>query len=227
MDCIILAGGLGTRLRPVVPHLPKALAPIQGVPFLKLIVQQLLLSGVVSKIILAVGYLAEQVEQAFQNVPVEFSREEAPLGTGGATLKAMGKTVGDPVLVINGDTYLHISLSEMLVFHQAKGAAVTLACREVENAERFGTLDLSAEGQILGFREKARRKGAVNCGFYLFNRSLFEKFPFEGSFSLERDLFPYLVQHDKMFGFLCDGAFIDIGTPESFAESQELLRSIL
>lgn len=228
MDCIILAGGLGTRLRSVLPHLPKALAPVQGTPILDLLIRHLILSGSISKITLAVGHLAEQVIQAFQNVPfpIDFSCEDRPLGTGGATLKAMKKTTGDPVWVVNGDTYLDVSLSQMLAFHRAKRAGVTLACRKVENGDRFGTLELSTEGQILSFREKVGGEGVVNCGLYLFNRALFENLPFGECFSLERDLFPYLLKY-KMVGFLCKGTFIDIGTPESFVESQELLRSLL
>ena len=228
MDCIILAGGLGTRLRSVVPHLPKALAPIQGVPFLNLIVRQLILSNSISKITLALGYLAEQVMDAFKNVPfpIDYSYEELPLGTGGATLKAMKKTTSDPVFVINGDTYLDISLSQMLAFHRTKEAGATLACQKVENADRYGTLELSPPGQILGFKEKGSKEGVINCGFYLFNRSLFENLPFGESFSLEHDAFPHFLKY-KMVGFYSEGAFIDIGTPESFARSQELLRLIV
>ena len=228
MDCIILAGGLGTRLRPAVPHLPKALAPIQGVPFLTLIVRQLIQSGAISKIILAVGYLAEEVIQVFQNAPfpIEFSQEEHPLGTGGATLKALKKAKGSPVLVMNGDTYLDVSISEMLAFHRAQKAQGTLACRRVDNRERFGTVTLSEEGRILGFTEKQPGEGVVSGGIYLFNPSLFENLPFGTAFSLEREAFPHFLKH-KMVGFLCEGTFIDIGTPESFAESQKLLEPLL
>lgn len=229
MDCIILAGGFGTRLRSVVSHVPKALAPIQGIPFLNLLVRQLIDSGSVSKITLALGYLAEQVIDAFKDVPfpIDFSCEDQPLGTGGAVLKAMQRTVSDPVLVINGDTYLNISISQMLAFHQARQADVTLAYRKVENADRFGTLELSSEGRILGFKEKKEGSGEISCGFYLFNRTLFENLSFGESFSLERDFFPHCLLKYKMSGFPCAGTFIDIGTPESFAQSQELLRSIL
>lgn len=228
MDCIILAGGLGTRLRSVVPHLPKALAPIQGVPFLELVVQQLMHSGSVSKIILALGYLAEQVVQAFRKspFPIEFSCEQHPLGTGGATLEAMKKTTSNPVLVVNGDTYLDISVANMLCFHREKGADATLAYRKSDRAERYGTLELSTEGQILGFREKMCSEGAINCGFYLFNRTLFDNLPFDNSFSLEQEAFPHFLNY-KIFGFCHEGLFIDIGTPDAFAQSQELLRDCL
>jgi len=228
MDCIILAGGLGTRLRPVVTDVPKALAPIQGVPFLNLIIKELIRSGCISKITLALGYMAESVVKTFEKYPfpIDFSVEDRPLGTGGAVLKALGKTTSDSIFVVNGDTYVDALLDKMRVVHDKNQADVTIACRKTEDAARYGTLVLSDEGRVLSFKEKGCNEGIISCGLYLFKRTALEGLPFGEEFSLEHDAFPFLLC-SKMYGFRTSGTFIDIGTPESFLESQDLLKAIL
>lgn len=229
MDCIILAGGMGTRLRSVVPHLPKGLAPIQGVPFLHVMVKELSRLPLVSKIIFALGYLAQTIIDSFQgsSVPLYFSCEETPLGTGGAIRKALALAETEQVLVLNGDTYLNWSLDDMLSLHQRKGADISIACKELEDAGRFGTIQLSSEGRIEAFHEKQSGSGLVSCGVYLFRKTLFHNVPFKDPFSLEREGFPHFLKSHKLVGFVTEGTFIDIGTPESYIESQTLLRSVL
>ncbi len=228
MDCIILAGGFGTRLQAAVPGLPKALAPIQGVPFLKLLVQQLVLSGQITQITLALGYLAGQIVEAFRgfSFPLEYSYENKPLGTGGAVKNALDKTKSDPILVLNGDTYVDLPFREFLSFHRANKADATLAYRAMDDASRFGTLELAQDGRVRNFVEKKHQQGLVSCGAYLLNRDVFKWMSHGDAFSLEKDVFPLLLQN-RLFGFQCTGLFIDIGTPDSYSQSQQLLRAIL
>jgi len=227
VDAIILAGGFGTRLRDIVPNVPKPLAPINGVPFLDLLIDQIEKSGVVEKIVLAVGYRADAIIQYFENrssgVPVLFSREEEPLGTGGAVRQAISLTTSDQIFVFNGDSYLNCSLSNMLTrFFKP----LTIAYTYVENASRFGQLVVNSQNQVLAFREKSQNAepGWINGGIYLFDRKVFDR-SLPVVFSLEKDLFPQLLK-DGVFGFRTDGIFIDIGTPESFAKAQMILQEL-
>jgi D-glycero-alpha-D-manno-heptose 1-phosphate guanylyltransferase len=223
-DAIILAGGFGTRLREAVPNLPKPLAPINGVAFLDLLLTQIEHSGVIKKVIIAIGYRAEAIRNHLSRrtmrVPIEFSMEDQPLGTGGAVKKAMNLVQSPEVFVFNGDSYLECALGKMLSLYRSP---VTLAYTHVPEASRFGQLEIDSQGRILAFREKemAGRPGFINGGIYLFDRNVFDR-PMPAVFSLEKKLFPELLE-EGMFGFLADGIFIDIGTPESYLKAQTLL----
>lgn len=229
IDCIILAGGMGTRLRSVVADRPKPLALIDGVPFLALLLHTLATSGLVRKAVLAVGYKADAiVDFIFSHslpFPVEFSREEEPLGTGGAVKKALEKTETADVLVLNGDSYFEFSLEEFLLQHRRDGLDATLVYTHVDDASRFGRLEIDLS-KVKAFQEKTDRNepGFINAGVYLFKRTLFEGFSLPQQFSLERDLFPQLIPMG-MGAFCADGVFIDIGTPNSYLEAQTILQS--
>lgn len=227
MDCVILAGGLGTRLRSILPHTPKVLAPIRGRPFLSLLVQQLIRSHCISKIIFALGYCSNQVIELFKDYPfpIEFSCETKPLGTGGAVRLAMKKVESNPFFVMNGDSYFDISFTKMLLFHRMHEAEITLAYRKADDTRRFGILKVSSRDRILSFQEKEGTMGFINGGIYLFQQEIFDEFPCNDSFSLEYDRLPFLLRQ-KMFGFFSDGIFIDIGTPQSFLVAQELLKTV-
>lgn len=223
LDCIILAGGLGTRLREFVPDKPKPLAPINGVPFLDLLLGHL---PPLNKVVLAVGYKASQITSHFEvhsyPFPIEFSIENSPLGTGGAIAQALTHTCSEHILVINGDSFLEFSLSEMLEDHLQNNADITIASVRVDNANRYGKLHIDPlTKQILNFEEKmpTEAPGIINGGVYLIKRTLFESLSFGPIFSLERDAFPIFLKK-RMFAHHCKGRFIDIGTGESFLESQ-------
>lgn len=231
IDCIILAGGMGTRLRSVVADRPKPLALIDGVPFLALLMHALAESGLVRKAVLAVGYKADAIIDFISShplpFPVEFSREEEPLDTGGAVKKALEKTETDHVLVLNGDSYFEFSLEKFLQQHLKNGVDATLIYTHVDNASRFGRLEIEGD-KVKAFQEKTDRSepGFINAGVYLFKRALFEKFSLPERFSLERDLFP-LVVPQGMRAFRADGVFIDIGTPDSYLLAQTILQSLV
>lgn len=217
IDVIILAGGLGTRLRDTVPDLPKPLAPINGRPFLDILLNQIKPLPI-SKTILAIGYRATQIIDYYKSSSLEFSIEDTPLGTGGALKKALEKSVAPYLLVMNGDSYLDFSLQALL----QKNADLVIACREVENASRYGKIKIEANGRISSFSEKSpiQEKGIINGGIYLMKRNLLDAF--EGVFSLEQDVFPKILEKD-VYATLCHGKFIDIGTKDSFFEAQTLL----
>lgn len=227
IDAIILAGGFGTRLRETVPNVPKPLAPINGVAFLDLLLDQIERSGVVKKIILAVGYKADLIIEHFEktprNLPIVFSTEEQPLGTGGAVHQAMVLTDSNPVLVFNGDSYLDCSLMDMVKQFRAP---MTMAYTYVKDAARFGQLIIDSQGGIKAFQEKATNQapGWINGGIYLFDRKIFER-KWPKIFSLEKDLFTILLI-DGIYGFRSEGLFIDIGTPASFFAAQAILKTV-
>jgi D-glycero-alpha-D-manno-heptose 1-phosphate guanylyltransferase len=228
VSAIILAGGLGTRLAETVPHLPKALAPIRNVPFLKLLLEQIEASGIARNIVLALGYKADAIQTFVKNqrlaLPVEFSVESAPLGTGGALLHALPLAPSDTLLVLNGDTHFDLSLPSFLDFHKTQEADATLACREVPDVSRYGSLLIDPFFRITSFREKSltQEPGWINGGVYLIEKKALAEFP-SRSCSIEKDLFPLLLQK-RLLAFPSTGSFIDIGTPTSYTEAQDILK---
>lgn len=231
IDCIVLAGGLGTRLRSVVSDVPKPLAQIVGVPFLSLLLHSLASTRFIRKVVIAVSYKAEAIidfisSQSFP-IPVEFSREEEPYGTGGAVKKAFGLTSSECILVMNGDSYLEFSLEKLLQQHLKNNFDATLVYTHVEDTSRFGLLEVEAN-RAKSFREKKAKKepGLINTGVYLFDKHIFDLFAFPEKFSLEHDLFPQLIRQG-MGAFRTEGQFIDIGTPESYLEAQTVLQPLV
>ncbi len=227
IECIILAGGLGTRLRSSVPDKPKPLAPIQGVPFLDILLNRL---NFVSKVVLAISYKASQIIDHYQKNPpsfrIEYSIEETLLGTGGAIAYAMQKTTSSPILVLNGDSFLDFSFESLLQSHLENQADLTIVSTHVENASRYGQLNIDFPSQkIQGFQEKSEdiHPGWINAGVYLMERTLFNGLDLGPTFSFEKDALPLLL-NKKVFSHPCSGTFIDIGTPESFEAAQHILK---
>lgn len=225
ITAIVLAGGLGTRLAPVIPHLPKALAPIQGVPFLQLLLRQLEKSSIISKIVLALGHKAESIQQflAHTSLPIHYSIEPSPLGTGGALLHALPQADGSTLLVLNGDSFFDLSIPHFLDFHLSHAADLSIACREVEDTSRYGSVEWDSTLHIRGFREKSSlsQPGWINAGLYLIQKDLLKPFS-PGVYSLEKDLFPQFLKK-KALAYPNVGSFIDIGTPNSYNEAQQIL----
>jgi NDP-sugar pyrophosphorylase family protein len=228
IDAIILAGGLGTRLAPILPHLPKTLAPIQKTPFLQLLINQLARSGIVSKIVMALSHKASAIESFIQShsysLPIEFSFEPSPLGTGGAILHALPKTTSDTLLILNGDSFFDLPLADFYHFHLTQKGSLTIACRYVEDCSRYGSILFDNSQKIYRFTEKSQTptNGWINSGIYLIQRHLFSPFC-AGVYSLESEFFPQFLQ-STAFAYLHTGAFIDIGTPSSYREAQEILQ---
>jgi D-glycero-alpha-D-manno-heptose 1-phosphate guanylyltransferase len=222
---VLLVGGLGTRLRSVVPSAPKPMASVGDRPFLELLVRQLQCQGI-RRLVMCTGYLAGQIEDEFGDgrgldVEIEYSKEPAPLGTAGAVKLAQPLlTEGSDFLVLNGDSFLEVDFARLLRFHREHGGLVTMAVVPVPNAQRYGTVKVGPGGRVEGFTEKtgSTAPGLVNAGVYLFRKAIFEHIP-DGPASLERDVFPEIFSQG-VFALEQDGMFIDIGTPEDYARAQ-------
>lgn len=226
MEAIILAGGLGTRLKSVVPDLPKAMAPIMGRPFLALLLDALADAGFTS-VILAVGYRSEAIREHFgeryRSLRLNYSIEVSPLGTGGAIRLALEQVSDSQVFVLNGDTYLQVDFRAMQEAHVAADARLTVAVQPVADTGRYGALDVE-RGHIRRFAEKGRKgPGLINAGVYLLNAQLLARYPLPNAFSFESDFLMPHAEELRPLVFTAGGIFIDIGVPDDYALAQRLL----
>jgi len=226
MEAIILAGGLGTRLSPVIQGIPKVLAPVGNRPFLELLLRRLRQKGF-SRVVLSVGYLAGMIQERFgdrfEGLELAYSVEDTPLGTGGAVLKAMTMASSSAVFILNGDTFVDLDYSSMLTCHIEAGATASMAVAQVSDCSRFGRV-LIHEGRVTGFAEKGQAgPGQINAGAYVMNRDLFKSYDLPEVFSLETGLFVTHVEELCPLAFPTSGYFIDIGIPEDLARAQREL----
>jgi len=226
MEAIVLAGGLGTRLRSVVDDRPKGMAEVAGRPFLAHVLDQLASSGFVS-VVLAVGYRASQIREHFgaryRSIGLRYSVESEPLGTGGAIVMAMGSTKSSEVFVVNGDTFVEVDFRAMRSAHLAAHAAITIAVHAVADAGRYGGLAID-EHRIHGFLEKGRSgPGWINAGVYLMSRGLLDPRALPTRFSFESDFLVPRTHALRPLAFRTSGIFIDIGIPDDYAKAQTLL----
>ena len=224
MEAIILAGGLGTRLRSEVQDIPKSMAPIRNRPFMEYLLDQLISNGI-TKIVFSVGYKAEHIQKHFKNkyknCEIVYAVEESLLGTGGAIKNAMKYIVGNDVLVVNGDSFFITDIKAQYSFHEKKNADVTLALKPMENISRYGTVDITNNGEITRFIEKQPiKKGYINTGTYIFNVKSFNTQEFPDVFSIEKDFFEKQVTDLSFVGYINNGYFLDIGIPEAFRKAQ-------
>lgn len=224
VPAFILAGGLGTRLREAVSHVPKALAPIHGRPFLAYLLDQLSTTAV-RRVVLLTGHHAEAIESVLGArhgaLRLEYSREPTPLGTGGAVRQALGRVDAQTILLLNGDSYCRVDLAAAYAFHRRNRADLTMVAVHQNDARRFGQIRLAGDRRIMGFQEKAAdiEAGWINAGIYFAQRNLLEELPTDQPCSLERDWLPRWVAARNVMGFNNPGPFIDIGTPESYADA--------
>ncbi len=232
IDSIILAGGLGTRLRGVVPELPKALAPVNNKPFLDIILASLNKWEYIERVVVAVGYMADKIIERYKDTSryrfnILFSVEEELLGTGGAIKKVLSQTESDNVLVLNGDSYVEIDLFALEKKHRETRAAMTIVLRGVENASRYGRVKLNSDNRIVCFEEKTPEpsKGYINAGMYLIKRKLFDNVKENNVISLEKELLPVFIK-EGVFGYISSGKFIDIGIPETYKIADKYLKEV-
>jgi D-glycero-alpha-D-manno-heptose 1-phosphate guanylyltransferase len=228
MEAIVLAGGLGTRLRSVVPDLPKPMAPVAGRPFLEILLDSLAEKGV-ERVVLSLGYKAETVTghfgREYRGMQLDHVVEVAPLGTGGAARLALEACRADHVFVFNGDTFLDLEMDEVETMWRQNRRPIVVG-REVPDAARYGRLDV-ADGRVRGFAEKgAAGPGLINAGCYVLPREILDGFPPGTGFSIESDFFEPAVCQMAVDAFVTRGLFIDIGIPDDYARAQELLARI-
>jgi len=221
---VILAGGFGTRLKSVLRNRPKVLAEVNGRPFVTILLGQLAAAGV-EQIVLCTGHLGDQVQQAlgsdYRGVPLRYSHEEKPLGTGGAIRQAFERYEADTFLVSNGDSYVGADLAAFRKWHEGAGRQGSLLLTWVEDCARFGTVETEADGRIRGFFEKRNLAcaGWISAGVYLLSRELLAALPAETPLSIEREVFPEIVERG-LGGYQVRAPFIDIGTPQSLASAE-------
>ena len=220
-----MAGGLGTRLRSAVPDLPKPMAPVAGRPFLAWILDRLVDAGF-AQVVLAVGYRHESIGeffgQRYRGMPLRYSVEDRPLGTGGAIRLAADQVDESPVFVLNGDTCLDLDHHAMWRAHAQAGATMSMAVCQVPDAARYGALEVQG-GRVCGFVAKGREgPGLINAGTYLLSAALLQAIPTGRPFSFEQDLLMPRVDEIRPLAFVAEGLFIDIGVPEDYARAQAL-----
>jgi len=225
---VILAGGYGTRLAPVLGSLPKGLAPIRGRPFLDLLVEFLVRQGV-SKLVFCVGHHRQPVIDRYRNWPgvqTVFSEEVAPLGTGGAIRHALPQVSSGRFFVLNGDSLCDIDLDGLLRYHLERGAQATLVAARMSGRNDVGTIRLDAAGKVLSFVEKTpglpEQVVFMNAGIYVLERTLFNDVR-EAQLSLEHELIPRWTHDGRCYGFVTEAEVVDIGTPDRYAGAQDRL----
>lgn len=221
---LILAGGLGTRLRSVVADRPKVLAEVAGRPFITHLLDKLAQAGFQAATLLT-GYKGEMVEEAlglaYGGMQLGYSVEETPLGTGGAIRAAARVIACEQLLVLNGDTFFDLDYCELV--KQAPGGSDLMACRRVEDVGRYGAVQLDASGRVMALAEKgAQGAGLINGGIYVLHREAIAAWA-EPVFSIETDYFPKRLAGERLYSTACEGAFIDIGVPDDLERAAEVL----
>lgn len=229
MEVIILAGGLGTRLRSEIKNIPKCMAPVNGKPFLWYLLKDLEKYSEIKRVILSVGYLHEIILDWILTIkdkfPFEFDYaiEEEPLGTGGGIRLAMKKVTEEEAIIMNGDTYFNVDFNELIAIHRNQDEAkLTIALKLMKNFDRYGTVAIDKNGRILKFNEKqVCKEGVINGGIYVLSKDdgIFKGQPRKFSFEVD-------VMQEKcgktgcLYGVILNGYFIDIGIPEDYHKAK-------
>ncbi len=221
-EAIILAGGLGTRLRDAVPDLPKCMAPVAGRPFLFYVINYLRSQGI-EKFIFSLGYRHEVIQEyltnQFSTLNYECTIEEEPLGTGGAIQLACTKATEENVLITNGDTIFKIDIEKLAAVHYENAADATLALKPMADFDRYGIVEINEENAITNFQEKQFcKQGNINGGTYILKVKSFLETEWPTKFSFEKDFLE--TQQFRLFGSVQDEYFIDIGIPEDYNKAQ-------
>lgn len=221
-EAIILAGGLGTRLRTLVPNLPKPMAPVSGRPFLEYNLDLLSRQGI-RRVFLSVGYgrrvIMECFGSSYRGMKIDYVIEDEPLGTGGALRESLWHARTNPVVVMNGDTFLEFDLAGLEDFHTRRRSPLTLTLKHLPETGRYGRVVVEGE-KVKSFEEKASGgEGLINAGVYMIDRRTGWLLGDYGRrFSLEDDFLVHMT--DDAYAYLVDGYFIDIGVPEDYLRAQ-------
>lgn len=237
---VILAGGLGTRLRKAYPAGPKSMAPVGGRPFLDYVLHWLRSEGV-EEVVLCVGYKRTSIQRfvgkgSKWDLRVRYSIERKLLGTAGALKKAEALIPGKRLLVVNGDTLVGVSLKQLIDFHRRRDAWATLAVVKVADDSRYGSLRMDRRGRITAFVEKSniqilkdgkKRARPVSAGVYVLEKKVLSKIQPRRAISLEKEIFPRLPAGGRTYGYVSDTYFLDIGIPDDLRRAQSEFRERL
>ncbi len=228
---VVLVGGKGTRIRHLLPDLPKPLAPIFGHPFLEWILRFISKQGL-KNVALSTGYLAEKVKHFientnFKNLDLRCVDESLPLGTAGGVVNAIDgcKYDVETVLVLNGDSLVLASLEPMFDCLREESVDAVLLGVKIDDASRYGTLEVSDKNFLLRFKEKQPGIGLINAGVYLFRKPILDALPRNKAISFEVDVFPNLLEENKCIKVVAvEAPFIDIGTKETLIEADAFIQ---
>lgn len=233
MKAILLAGGQGTRLRPLTLHAPKPVVPIFNRPFLQYQIDLLRQLPEITEIILSLNYQPRRIEDTFgdgtdQGIHLRYVVEPSPLGTAGA-VKYAEEYLDEAVIVFNGDVLTEVNLRAVLDLHRSRSARATIVLTPVPNPAAYGLVETDAEGNVQRFLEKPTGDqitcNTINAGIYVLEPDTFDRIPRDTNWSIERRFFPSLVeQGDTFVAYVYDGYWIDIGTPEKY---QQVHRDIM
>ena len=223
-EAIVLAGGLGTRLRSAVPDLPKCMAPVNGRPFLSYLLDYFQSQGI-RRYIFSVGYrhevIVDFIRDQYKALDAVFSIEQEPLGTGGGIFLSMQQAREAQVLVLNGDTFFRVDVETLSAFHVEKEAECTLALKSMSGFDRYGVVETDDSGCIRDFLEKKPYKqGLINGGVYAIQRDRFLQRNYPAVFSFEMEYLEQVVTEGCLYGQVQEGYFIDIGIPEDYKKAQ-------
>jgi len=227
-EAIILAGGLGTRLRAAVPELPKCMAPINGKPFIAYVIDHLKQQGI-ERFILSLGYKSEVLIDYFQQLAsgldIHYAIEKEPLGTGGAIQLACHKTMTENVVVTNGDTLFKVNIPALAHLHLLQKSDCTLSLKPMKNFERYGVVELNSSNHTISlFKEKQfYTQGYINGGLYALKVNAFLEKKLPERFSFEKDYLEKYYTDGNMVGSIQDEYFIDIGIPEDYNRAKNEL----
>lgn len=222
-ECIILAGGLGTRLQSVVNDVPKCMAEVAGKPFLEYIFNYLRIQNI-NHVVLALGYKHEVVLEwlSRKEFPFEISHviEKEALGTGGAIAYAFDKIKGDNAIVINGDTFFDADLNALAAFHERHRSDISVALKGMKDFDRYGTVLLDQNKRIISFIEKQyQESGLINAGTYYINKKIITESGLPKKFSFEKEILESKLTALNIYGYESDAYFIDIGIPSDFEKA--------
>ena len=227
MKAILLAGGKGTRLRPLTIHTPKPIVPIFDRAFLHYQIDQLKQVPEIDEVILSLNYQPRRIEEIFgdgsgSGVRIRYVVEPAPLGTGGA-IRYAAQGITDTIVVFNGDVMTSVDVNGVVTMHRERGAKATIVLTPVENPTAYGLVETHADGSVKRFLEKPNADeitcDTINAGIYVLEPDTFDRIPKDGAYSIERGYFPSLVERQEpFFAYVDRGYWIDIGTPEKYVQ---------
>jgi len=227
MKAILLAGGKGTRLRPLTIHTPKPIVPIFDRPFLHYQLDLLKQVPEIDEVILSLNYQPRRIEEIFgdggeSGLAIKYVVEPAPLGTAGA-IRYAGESLRESVVVFNGDVLTQIDLASVIALHRERKAKATIVLTPVENPSAYGLVETDARGNILRFLEKPKpdeiTSNHINAGIYVLEPDTFDRIPKDTAWSIERSFFPSLIERGETFvAHVYDGYWIDIGTPDKYVQ---------
>ncbi len=224
MEAIVLAGGLGTRLKDIICDIPKPMAPVRRIPFLKYLLDYLE-NEKIRKVIMSVGYKSEKIQDYFDynhfQLDLKYSKENRPLGTGGAIRQALLLCRDEQVFILNGDSFFDVPLERLLEKHITHRADLSIALKPMKYFERYGNVLIDGS-RVKGFHEKQKVNfGLINGGIYVVDREKLLNMELPVKFSFEIDYIEKYVETLYFAGFPFDNYFIDIGIPEDYIRAQK------